>query len=98
MRDAATALVMIDHAPAALALIDVASDRSGHGEPFAEAVQRLSGKLLIHPSGFEVRATQSIPRLANGKIDYRSLTLQPDSTPTTGTLGICPTTTGPDLR
>src|SRR2546423_10522052 len=35
-----------------------------NGPAFAEAVQRLSGKLRIHPSGFEVRATQSIPRLA----------------------------------
>jgi acyl-CoA synthetase (AMP-forming)/AMP-acid ligase II len=69
-----------------------------NGPAFAEAVQRLSGKLRIHPSGFEVRTTQSIPRLANGKIDYRSLTLQADSTQATGRLGTCPTTTGPDLR
>ena len=65
---------------------------------FAEAVQRLSGRLRIHPSGFEVRTTQSIPRLANGKIDYRSLVMQPDSTYSVDRSGTFPTSTGPGPR
>jgi acyl-CoA synthetase (AMP-forming)/AMP-acid ligase II len=64
----------------------------------AEAVQRLSGKLRLHPSGFEVRTIQSIPRLGNGKIDYRSLIMQPDSTYSVGRSGACPTSTGPGRR
>jgi hypothetical protein len=47
---------------------------------FAEAVQHLSRRLRIHPSGFEVRTMQSIPRLANDKIDYCSLGMRPEST------------------
>jgi acyl-CoA synthetase (AMP-forming)/AMP-acid ligase II len=62
---------------------------------FAEAVQRLSSRLRIHPSGFEVRTTQSIPRLANGKIDYRSLTVHPDSTYPAGRSGTCRTSSSP---
>ena len=65
---------------------------------FAEAVQGLSGRLRIHPSGFEVRTTQTIPRLANGKIDYRSLVMRPDSMHTVGRSGTCPTSTGPGPR
>jgi len=45
----------------------------------AEPVQQLSARLRIHPSGFEVRTIESLPRLANGKIDYQSLARQPDS-------------------
>jgi acyl-CoA synthetase (AMP-forming)/AMP-acid ligase II len=65
---------------------------------FAEAVQQLSMRLRVHPSGFDIRATQSIPRLANGKIDYRSLTMRPDSTHTVGRSGTWPTSTGPSPR
>ena len=65
---------------------------------FAEAIQRLSGRLRIHPSGFEVRTMQSIPRLANGKIDYRSLATGPDPTYTVGRPGTCPTSSGPGPR
>ena len=45
----------------------------------AEPVQQLSARLRIHPSGFEVCTIGSLPRLANGKIDYQSLGRQPDS-------------------
>jgi acyl-CoA synthetase (AMP-forming)/AMP-acid ligase II len=41
---------------------------------FAAAVERLAAKLKLHPSGFEIREIESIPRLVNGKVDYRSLT------------------------
>ncbi len=44
-----------------------------NGAAFAEPMQQLSARLRIHPSGFEVRTIESLPRLANGKIDYRSL-------------------------
>jgi len=40
---------------------------------FAEAVRHLCARLRIHPAGFEIRGIDCIPRLANGKIDYRSL-------------------------
>jgi len=40
---------------------------------FAEAVRQIAARLRIHPTGFEVRGIDSIPRLANGKVDYRSL-------------------------
>jgi long-chain acyl-CoA synthetase len=43
------------------------------GAGFADAVQQLASKLKLHPSGFEVREIRGIPRLANGKVDYRSL-------------------------
>ena len=48
------------------------AERPGAG--FADAVQQLAGKLKLHPSGFEIREIETIPRLANGKVDYRSLT------------------------
>jgi acyl-coenzyme A synthetase/AMP-(fatty) acid ligase len=38
-----------------------------------EPVQRLAAKLRIHHTGFEIRSVGSISRLANGKVDYRSL-------------------------
>ncbi len=47
------------------------AERPGAG--FAHAVDQLAAKLKLHPSGFEVREIESIPRLANGKVDYRSL-------------------------
>jgi long-chain acyl-CoA synthetase len=37
-------------------------------------LRALSEKLRIHPSGFECRHLERIPRLANGKVDYLSLT------------------------
>jgi acyl-CoA synthetase (AMP-forming)/AMP-acid ligase II len=43
------------------------------GAGFADAVNRLAGRLNLHPSGFEIREIESIPRLANGKVDYRTL-------------------------
>ena len=46
---------------------------------FDEPVRQLSARLRIHLSGFEVRAVERIPRLANGKTDYRSLASQPGS-------------------
>jgi hypothetical protein len=36
-------------------------------------VDRLAGRLKVHRSGFEIREIDAIPRLANGKVDYRSL-------------------------
>jgi long-chain acyl-CoA synthetase len=36
-------------------------------------IEGLSGRLHIHPSGFELRKVGQIPRLANGKTDYPSL-------------------------
>lgn len=39
----------------------------------APSIEELSARLRIHPSGFEVRMVPAIPRLANGKTDYRSL-------------------------
>jgi acyl-CoA synthetase (AMP-forming)/AMP-acid ligase II len=39
----------------------------------AEPVQQLAARLRIHQTGFEIRGAGSIPRLANGKVDYRSL-------------------------
>jgi acyl-coenzyme A synthetase/AMP-(fatty) acid ligase len=36
-------------------------------------IEELAARLRIHPSGFEVRMVPAIPRLANGKTDYRSL-------------------------
>jgi acyl-CoA synthetase (AMP-forming)/AMP-acid ligase II len=46
---------------------------------FAEQVRNLSARLRIHPSGFEIRTIPAVPRLANGKIDYRSLPTEPSS-------------------
>jgi len=43
------------------------------GVLFADAVKQLAARLQLHPSGFEIREIDSIPRLANGKVDYRSL-------------------------
>lgn len=36
-------------------------------------IEELAARLHIHPSGFELRKVSQIPRLANGKTDYRSL-------------------------
>ena len=36
-------------------------------------IEQLAARLRMHPSGFEVRMVPAIPRLANGKTDYRSL-------------------------
>ena len=43
------------------------------GVTFADAVNQLAARLKLHPSGFEIREIESIPRLANGKVDYPSL-------------------------
>jgi acyl-CoA synthetase (AMP-forming)/AMP-acid ligase II len=43
------------------------------GAMFADAVNQLAARLKLHPSGFEIREIDVIPRLANGKVDYRSL-------------------------
>ena len=43
------------------------------GVRFADAVNQLAARLKLHPSGFEIREIESIPRLANGKVDYRAL-------------------------
>jgi acyl-CoA synthetase (AMP-forming)/AMP-acid ligase II len=45
----------------------------GYPGGLADAVKRLAGRLHLHPSGFEIRGIESIPRLANGKVDYRAL-------------------------
>jgi acyl-CoA synthetase (AMP-forming)/AMP-acid ligase II len=44
------------------------------GATLAEAVDNLARKLNLHRSGFEIRAVDAIPRLANSKVDYQSLT------------------------
>jgi acyl-CoA synthetase (AMP-forming)/AMP-acid ligase II len=36
-------------------------------------IEELAARLHIHPSGFELRKVSQIPRLANGKTDYRLL-------------------------
>jgi len=38
------------------------------------AVDRLADRLNLHRTGFEIREIDAIPRLANGKVDYRRLT------------------------
>jgi hypothetical protein len=43
------------------------------GAAFQEAVDNLALRLKLHRSGFEIREIEAIPRLANGKVDYRSL-------------------------
>lgn len=64
------------------------------GGTFAGAVKELAARLNLHPSGFEIRAIESIPRLANGKVDYRYLTrLAGQAPPETGVAsgpgGVC---------
>ena len=44
------------------------------GPELEVAVKELAARLNLHPAGFEVRALASIPRLANNKVDYGSLT------------------------
>lgn len=39
----------------------------------AELVSRLADQLRLHRSGFDVRVVDSLPLLANGKVDYRAL-------------------------
>jgi acyl-CoA synthetase (AMP-forming)/AMP-acid ligase II len=43
------------------------------GTAFADAVSQLAARLKLHPSCFEIREIASIPRLANGKVDYGAL-------------------------
>jgi acyl-coenzyme A synthetase/AMP-(fatty) acid ligase len=43
----------------------------------AELVGRLAQQLRLHRSGFEVRAVEALPLLANGKVDYRALEASP---------------------
>ncbi|MDT8910281.1 AMP-binding protein [Amycolatopsis sp. PS_44_ISF1] len=38
-----------------------------------DASRALSERLHLHPSGFDVRPVETVPLLASGKIDYRSL-------------------------
>jgi len=40
---------------------------------FSAAVNELARRLNLHRSGFEIRAIDAIPRLANSKVDYQSL-------------------------
>jgi acyl-coenzyme A synthetase/AMP-(fatty) acid ligase len=44
------------------------------GAALSDAVDRLADRLNLHRAGFEIREIETIPRLANGKVDYRSLT------------------------
>jgi len=44
------------------------------GATLSDAVDRLADRLNLHRAGFEIRGIETIPRLANGKVDYRSLT------------------------
>jgi len=43
------------------------------GAAFADAVRQLAQRLNLHPSGFEIREIDAIPRLASGKVDYQYL-------------------------
>jgi acyl-coenzyme A synthetase/AMP-(fatty) acid ligase len=43
------------------------------GERRAELVARLADQLRLHRTGFDVRVVDSLPLLANGKVDYRAL-------------------------
>ena len=43
------------------------------GPALEGAVDQLAVRLRLHRSGFEIREVDAIPRLANGKVDYRSL-------------------------
>jgi hypothetical protein len=43
------------------------------GAAFADDVAQLAQRLNLHPSFFEIREIDAIPRLANGKVDYPSL-------------------------
>jgi len=43
------------------------------GARFGDEVDQLADRLKLHRSGFEIREIDAIPRLANGKVDYRSL-------------------------
>jgi acyl-coenzyme A synthetase/AMP-(fatty) acid ligase len=38
-----------------------------------QAVRDLVARMNLHPSGFQVRSIGVLPRLANGKVDYKSL-------------------------
>jgi acyl-CoA synthetase (AMP-forming)/AMP-acid ligase II len=46
---------------------------SAAAEDRQTAASRLADRLRLHPSGFDVRALDRLPLLANGKIDYRAL-------------------------
>jgi acyl-CoA synthetase (AMP-forming)/AMP-acid ligase II len=41
-----------------------------------ERLDSVAGRLNLHPAAFELRAVAAIPRLPNGKTDYRTLALQ----------------------
>jgi acyl-CoA synthetase (AMP-forming)/AMP-acid ligase II len=43
------------------------------GADFADAVGQLALRLNLHPSFFEIREIDAIPRLASGKVDYPAL-------------------------
>jgi long-chain acyl-CoA synthetase len=45
----------------------------GSSAALEEPLQQLAVRLRIHHTGFEIRSVGRIPRLANGKVDYRSL-------------------------
>jgi long-chain acyl-CoA synthetase len=45
-----------------------------HSLDMAPLLAKLAERLRIHPSGFAWRAIKEIPRLSNGKTDYRALT------------------------
>jgi acyl-CoA synthetase (AMP-forming)/AMP-acid ligase II len=55
-------------------------ERPGAG--FADAVDQLARSLNLHRSGFEIRAIDALPRLANGKVDYQSLVRPLHAAPT----------------
>jgi acyl-CoA synthetase (AMP-forming)/AMP-acid ligase II len=42
-------------------------------DTLAGAVTQLAARLNLHPSGFEIRVIENIPRLANGKVNYSGL-------------------------
>jgi acyl-CoA synthetase (AMP-forming)/AMP-acid ligase II len=61
---------------------------------FAECVAQLTAKLRVHPSGVEIRTIARIPRMGNGKTDYRSLASAAGAAPPEGERAAQPARSG----
>lgn len=51
------------------------------GDALSQAVDVLAFRLRLHRAGFEIRAIDEIPRLANNKVNYRALTQPREKAP-----------------
>lgn len=51
------------------------------GDALSQAVDVLAFRLRLHRAGFEIRAIDEIPRLANNKVNYRALTQAVEKAP-----------------